>query len=202
MTPLQRHRDKQLRQLPSETGVYVLCDLDQIPIYVGKSIDRIRARVRRHLSSARSDVIANRMIDVWEVAFVWSWPLKGKLQISELERFLYHRFNSSSRLMNGSIPALLRDLPFPEPELQKIQVLPDEEIASRKRPEHRLPRQIAQFNQLMDYILIVKDESHLRQALKAHFERLTKYYQEFSSVPAPEPKRKRKKGKGSKKPRE
>ena len=30
--------------------------------------DGIRSRVARHLTSARSDIIANRQIDVWEIA--------------------------------------------------------------------------------------------------------------------------------------
>lgn len=50
-------RRNAVRSLTNEVGVYVLCDLDQIPIYVGQSSDGIRARVRRHLTSARSDII-------------------------------------------------------------------------------------------------------------------------------------------------
>jgi len=71
----QEFKEAALRQLPTVTGVYALCDLDRVPVYVGQSTDGIRARVRRHLTSARSDVIANRQIDVWEVAYVWAWPL-------------------------------------------------------------------------------------------------------------------------------
>jgi hypothetical protein len=124
------------------------------------------------------------MIDVWEVAFVWSWPIKDKGHIFQFEQVLYHKLNRKSPLMNGSVPLKPGRLAFPEPESQKIQVLPDEEIKSRQRPEHRLPRQIAQFNQLMDYILMVKDAPHLRGALQVHFERLAKYYKAFASTTA------------------
>jgi hypothetical protein len=182
MSDLQEYRGSKLRQLPAQTGVYALCDLDEVPIYVGQSTDGIRARARRHLTSARSDIVANRMIDIWEVAFVWSWPIEGKLQIDQLEQVLYYRFNAKSRLMNGTIPPRRAKLPFPEPERQSVQVLPDEEIRTRRRPEHRLPRQIEHFNQLMDYILMVKDAQHLRYALQAHFERLQKYYSEFTKT--------------------
>jgi hypothetical protein len=51
------------RTLINRIGCYVLCDLDEVPIYVGQSIDGIRARVNRHLTSARSDIIANRQVD-------------------------------------------------------------------------------------------------------------------------------------------
>ena len=127
------------------------------------------------------------MLDVWEVAHVWAWPLREKSKIDHLEHFLYHRFNPKSKLMNGSIPPKPGKLPFSEPQCHKVQILPDEEIASRLRPEHRLPRQIAQFNQLMDYILMVKDAEHLRAALQAHFERLVTYYRDFTKgKPDPE----------------
>jgi hypothetical protein len=63
-------RRKAVRTLTNEIGCYVLCDLDQAPIYVGQSVDGIRSRVNRHLTSARSDIIANRQIDVWEIAWV------------------------------------------------------------------------------------------------------------------------------------
>jgi len=78
MTDLQKYRTDQLKQLTAEIGVYALCDLDNVPIYLGQSKDAIRSRVRRHLTSARSDVIANRQIDVWEIAYVWAWPMPGK----------------------------------------------------------------------------------------------------------------------------
>ena len=64
-----------MKTLTNAIGVYVLCDLDGVPIYVGQSKDGIRARVRRHLTSARSDIIANRQIDPWEIAFVQAFPV-------------------------------------------------------------------------------------------------------------------------------
>jgi len=53
-------RNKACGRLTGEIGVYVLCPLDKTPMYVGQSKDGIRSRVRRHLTSARSDIIANR----------------------------------------------------------------------------------------------------------------------------------------------
>jgi excinuclease UvrABC nuclease subunit len=68
-------RKNAVRQLTNEIGVYALCDLDNVPVYVGQSSDGIRKRVSRHLTSARSDIIANRQIDVWEIAWVWAYPV-------------------------------------------------------------------------------------------------------------------------------
>src|SRR5271155_3915 len=96
-------RRKALRELTNQIGVYVLCDLDGVPIYVGQSVDGIRARVNRHLTSARSDIIANRQIDVWEIAFVKAWPVKRKSDIPHLEAVLFRAFDRKKALMNGSI---------------------------------------------------------------------------------------------------
>src|SRR5947207_234876 len=98
------YRNRAGSLLPRATGVYALCDLDEVPIYVGQSVDGIRARVRRHLTSARSDIIANRQVDVWEIAFVWAWPVSDREIIPPLEAHLFHRFNDRKTLMNGSIP--------------------------------------------------------------------------------------------------
>ena len=71
-----------LKELTNEIGCYVLCDLNGVPIYVGQSKDGIRARVNRHLTSARSDIIANRQVDVWEIAFVWAYPVTHVSEIA------------------------------------------------------------------------------------------------------------------------
>ena len=36
------YRTTQLRSLTNEIGVYALCDLDEVPVYVGQSVDGIR----------------------------------------------------------------------------------------------------------------------------------------------------------------
>lgn len=179
MTELQRYRGTQLKHLPAQIGVYALCDLDNVPIYVGQSKDGLRARVRRHLTSERSDVIANRQIDVWEVAYVWAWPVGHPNQLDALEAWLFYKFDREKTLMNGSRPEKPRRLAFDLPEQVTIQVLPDAERALRLRPELRMPRQIHQLSQLVDYVLTVKDATHLRASLRAHFERLTCYYEKF-----------------------
>ena len=66
------------------------CDLDEVPIDVGQSKDGIRSRVSRHLTSARSDIIANRQIDVWEIAYVWAYPIVDVQDITPTENRLYH----------------------------------------------------------------------------------------------------------------
>src|SRR5437879_13923370 len=118
-----------VRTLTNQIGCYVLCDLDGVPLYVGQSRDGIRARVARHLTSARSDIIANRQIDVWEIAYVWAYPVNSPTEISPLEDALFHAFHPKSALMNGRVPPLPSDpIEIPEPA-QIVQVMADREIA-------------------------------------------------------------------------
>jgi hypothetical protein len=181
---LQAYRATELSKLTNEIGVYALCDLDGVPLYVGRSRDGIRSRVQRHLTSARSDVIANRQLDVWEVAYVWAWPMRGSTaaSIGEVESFLITEFHVTKALMNGKIPPAPATPPR-LPARQEIQVLPSEEIEKRKDPLLRLPRQAAQFTSLFSHILEVKDNDELRRALEAHFSRLNAYYNDFMSGP-------------------
>jgi Uri superfamily endonuclease len=179
-------RKKALRHLTDKIGVYVLCDLDGVPIYVGQSVDGIRARVNRHLTSARSDIIANRQIDVWEIAYVKAWPVDRKEDISYLEAVLFNAFDGEKALMNGSIPRLVGEAPkrLPEPA-QTVQVMSNEDIAVRRDPMLRLPRQIEHIGRLVDHILSVKDSPQLRRSLAAHFERLDSYRLAFLQEGSP-----------------
>jgi hypothetical protein len=172
-------RSRQLSMLSDAVGVYALCDLDGVPIYVGQSIDGIRTRVRRHLTSARSDIIANRQIDVWEIAYVWAWPVRDETHIARLEAYLFSTLDAQSQLMNGKTMAFSGDLEFAIPDRQTIQVIEEDQRLDRLSPSLRLPRQIMQYLSLVDYIQTVKNETHLKRSLRAHFERLVRYHNTF-----------------------
>jgi Uri superfamily endonuclease len=168
-------RKKAMKELPTSTGVYVLCDLDEVPIYVGQSKDGIRARVSRHLTSARSDIIANRQIDVWEIAYVWAFPISRLVDITPTENRLYHHYNKKSKLMNGTVPPIPPKAPIPKPSVQ-VQVMSDKEIAERKTPEQRLPRQANHYAQIVGHFLAVKNSTQIAGAMDAHFARLKNYH--------------------------
>ena len=178
MSNAQEFRKTALSALTDEICVYALCDLDGVPMYVGQSVDGIRSRVRRHLTSARSDIIANRQVDVWEIAYVWAWPVAAKTDIEPLEAALFQRFDAEKPLMNGKVLPLRLD-PVNEPEQQQIQVIEEGERQRRLRPDQRLERQIRQYGILVDYIQTVKSAPHLKRALDAHFERLVTYHKTF-----------------------
>lgn len=175
----QIFRKTAVSNLTNEIGVYALCDLDMVPIYVGQSVDGIRARVQRHLTSARSDIIANRQIDVWEICAVMAWPVSQADQIEATENHLFHRFDKETPLMNGKIPPVQTQLPFALPQPQIVEVLEPAERLKRLDPALRLPRQIDQYQRLVDYIQNVKNAAHLKRSLQAHFQRLVKYHNVF-----------------------
>ena len=172
-------RRRAVRTLTNDIGCYILCDLDQVPIYVGQSVDGIRSRVNRHLTSARSDIIANRQIDVWEIAWVWAYPARDRAEISSLEDALFHEFHGRSALMNGKVPKPPIDRSkSPEPS-QKVQVMSDAEIAEKKDPALRLPRQAEHYSRIVGHFLAVKNSREIAGAIQAHFERLQKYHQQL-----------------------
>ncbi|WP_215767523.1 GIY-YIG nuclease family protein [Gluconobacter cerinus] len=169
-------RKTSVRKLTNKIGVYVLCDLNQQPMYVGQSKDGIRSRVARHLTSARSDIIANRQIDVWEIAWVFAYPVENKEEITPLEGLLFHHFNSYSLLMNGSIPPVPSPgTPIPAPA-QIMQVMSNDEIADKIDPAQRLPRQAGHYTNIVSHFLTVKNSPQIARAMDAHFKRLASYH--------------------------
>lgn len=186
---MERYRGNALEGLTSQVGVYALCDLDRVPIYIGQSMDSIRARVQRHLTSARSDVIANRQLDVWEISEVWAWPVGAKANTDEgkkaqkaaitlLEAHLIQLFNAQSPLVNGKLPPPPASTPE-IPDITTVQVIPEEERMLRLEPTRRLPRQMDHLSNLFGHILEVKNNSEQRRMLRVHFNRAAAYYQKF-----------------------
>jgi hypothetical protein len=175
-------RRAQVRTLTNKIGCYVLCDLDGIPLYVGQSRDGIRARVNRHLTSARSDIIANRQVDVWEIAYVWAYPVDDPAEITPLEDALFHSFHPKSALMNGRVPAApVEQIDVPEPA-QIVQVMADSEIQEKRDPALRLPRQAEHYSQIVGHFLAVKNSPEIAMAIQAHFQRLQKYHRELLNL--------------------
>lgn len=165
-----------VRTLVGEIGCYVLCDLDGVPMYVGQSKDGIRSRVNRHLTSARSDIIANRQIDVWEIAYVWAYPVTDRSDIDSLENALFHEFHPKSALMNGKVPRRpLTLISLPQPA-QIVQVMSDAEIIEKLDPALRLPRQAEHYTQIVGHFLAVKNSKEIAGAIQAHFDRLYTYH--------------------------
>lgn len=188
--PIIAFRQEKVGQLTPKIGVYVLYDLDDVAIYVGQTVATkergIRGRVQRHLTSARSDMIANRQLDVWEIAHVRTWPEESLQRIPTLEAALFVSLDKASTLLNGR-RMLTPAEPFEIPQFdQHIQIIPDDEIVARKNPILRLPRQVEHYGQLLSHYLAVKDSVEMARSMRAHFERLTKYHLSLMARAGPE----------------
>ena len=175
-----------LSGLTTRIGVYALCDLDAVPVYVGQTVSvkerGINGRVRRHITSARSDVVANRQLDVWELAFIWSWPTTTPEQTDELERKVYDHVRRGGTLIAGKALAVPAEPLIDLPPHERTQVRTDEEIARRRDVRVRLPRQLFQIEQLLDVILDRKDTPDLRASLAKHFLRLYRLHRTFRGI--------------------
>lgn len=133
-------------------GVYAFYDYDGEPIYVGQTNERLRTRIRRHLTNQRTDAVAMRILDVFEVAEVEifpAWELEGILRSStEAKRLLdaleYSAYLSAiensrfKAILNEKIPPVSARIPLP-PSLRG-DLIDVETRAERGHPDIRIAR--------------------------------------------------------------
>lgn len=138
-------------------GVYAFYDYDGEPIYVGQTNEQLRVRVRRHLTNQRTDAVAMRILDVFEVAGIELWPLwdlegvspKGKSQetleakrrLNALEYSAYLHTIERSRfkaILNEKIPPLSDPIELP-PSI-KTELVTEELRRERGHPDTRIAR--------------------------------------------------------------
>lgn len=173
---VQKYRAYMIAKLPKDIGCYELINARGVTRYVGQSIDGIQARVPRHTTSARSDLVANRLIDAGEIAYVRAHVLGHidgesrkdmKARIKRYETYLIHQRNDANPLMNGKIPKPLaadEDIPVPL-EIVTIQILPDDEITKRKDVGHLLLRHVKLHHELIDYYINVKSSKDIKRTV-------------------------------------
>ena len=107
---------------------------------------------------------------------MWTYPVENRNDIGELEAGLFHEFQPRSPLMNGKVPrSPAPGFRVPEPA-QRVQVMADPEIAEKRDPALRLPRQAEHYSQIVGHFLAVKNSREIALAIQAHFDRLQKYH--------------------------
>lgn len=74
------------KTLGNSIGIYCFFDFDGEPIYVGQTTERFGIRVARHLTGQRSDTVAYRILDPFEVASVALWPMTFAKEVPSRER--------------------------------------------------------------------------------------------------------------------
>lgn len=115
------------RWADAQWGVYAFYDYDGEPIYVGQTNEQLRTRVRRHLTNQRTDAVAMRILDVFEVADLEIWPIwelegtsrsdpAARAQLNALEYSAYLAAIEASRfkaILNEKIPPESDLVPLP-----------------------------------------------------------------------------------------
>lgn len=131
-------------------GVYAFYDFDGEPIYVGQTNEKLRVRVRRHLTNQRTDAVAMRVLDIFEVAEVEMWPLwdlestsktEARAHLDQIEYSAYVRAIEGSRfraILNEKIPPVGEVVALPPSH--RFPLVHDDPHDERRHPDVRIAR--------------------------------------------------------------
>lgn len=136
------------KKLSSCIGVYAFYDYDGEPIYVGQTTENLGTRIGRHLRGQRSDTIAYRILDPFEVAEVEMYPteyLRGKpnkrAAVDAVEYTVYVNAIQNSKykaILNEKIPPVSPKAKLPP--AQRFSLIPDSLREEREHPDVRIAR--------------------------------------------------------------
>lgn len=183
-------------------GVYAFYDYDGEPIYVGQTNERLRTRIRRHLTNQRTDAVAMRVLDIFEVAELEMWPLwelenesKQVVQarLDQVEYSAYVQAIRGSRfraILNEKIPPVS---PLVElPKSYRYSLVADGPLDERRHPDVRIARRAETLSRLAAVARERGEVSDgLRRVLVIQAVRLTylsaSRFAEASDEPLPDP---------------
>ncbi|MFF8956804.1 GIY-YIG nuclease family protein [Streptomyces sp. NPDC014894] len=141
-------------------GCYAFYDYDGEPIYVGQTNEKLRTRIGRHLTNQRSDAVAMRILDIFEVAEMELWPLwdlqdtpkkdeAAREQLDTLEYSAYLHAIDGSRfnaILNEKIPPLSE--PAALPPSRRFKLISDATRRERGHPDVRIARRAETLSRL------------------------------------------------------
>lgn len=147
-------------------GVYAFYDYDGEPIYVGQTKESLATRLNRHLTNQRTDAVAMRILDVFEVAELEVWPLwdlentpkktadpaaydeaQKSLDAHEYSAYLSAIENSKfGAILNEKIPPV--SAPIELPESYRFTLISDKTRAERDHPDIRIARRAETLSRL------------------------------------------------------
>jgi hypothetical protein len=154
-------KDEEGRKIGNaQWGVYAFYDYDGEPIYVGQTNELLRTRVRRHLTNQRTDAVAMRVLDIFEVAAVELWPLwelegvgkkdeDAKARLNEVEYAAYVQAIEKSRfraILNEKIPPVSELVELP-PSVRS-SLVGEVALDERRHPDVRLARRAETISRL------------------------------------------------------
>lgn len=165
-------------------GIYAFYDYDGEPVYVGQTSERLRVRVRRHLTNQRTDAVAMNVLDPFEVAEIEMWPLhqfEGRTGgdpevLTVLKAAEYTVFQKV--LGESSFGAVLNEKAIPATDLIELpsslraRIIPDDLYELRKHPDVRIARRASTIAALARVISERQVAPGLRRTLHVQAQRL------------------------------
>ncbi len=167
-------------------GVYIFYDYDGEPIYVGQTNERLRSRIRRHLTNQRTDAVAMSVLDPFEVFEIEVYPLAqfenvqpgqreyAKACLNALEHAVY-----AKAVAGSEFKAILneKDPPPPTVEIEmpqpfRMRVVSDKVAGIRSHPDFRIARRSLIISRLAQVISERKVQGGLRRVLLTQAKRL------------------------------
>ncbi|WP_293681460.1 GIY-YIG nuclease family protein [uncultured Phenylobacterium sp.] len=166
-------------------GVYAFFDYDGEPIYVGQTNERLRTRIRQHLTNQRTDAVAMSVLDPFEVFEIEVWPL-ADLQIAlRTDAAARQRLDALERLItakaveNSQFKAILNEKDPPQgavtveaPPSLRGRIVSDRVFEIRSHPDFRLARRSLILSRLAQVISERKVQGGLRRVLVTQSKRL------------------------------
>lgn len=159
-------------------GVYAFFDYDGEPIYVGQTNERVRTRVRRHLTNQRTDAVAMSVLDPFEVFEIRVWPLpqyqetdrnnaQARQHLDALERLI-----TAQAIEHSEFKAILNEKDPPAGELAveappslSGKIVSERVYELRSHPDFRIARRSLIISRLAQVISERKVQGGLRRVL-------------------------------------
>ena len=166
-------------------GVYAFFDYDGEPIYVGQTNERLRTRIRRHLTNQRTDAVAMSVLDPFEVFEIEVWPLpqfeqtdkssrEARAHLDALERLITQKAVDESRfkaILNEKDPPP-GDLMVGAPPSYRARIVSDRVFELRSHPDFRIARRALIISRLAQVISERKVQGGLRRVLLTQAKRI------------------------------
>lgn len=171
-------------------GIYAFYDYDGEPIYVGQTTERLRTRIRRHLTNQRTDAVAMNVLDPFEVCDIEMWPfyeLEGAsasdpATVATLNAAEYTVFQKV--LGESTFNAVLNEAdiaahdPIDLPTSARGRIIPAELYEIRKHPDVRIARRASTIANLAKVISERSVSKGLRRTLVTQARRLERLARE------------------------
>ena len=166
-------------------GVYAFFDYDGEPIYVGQTNERLRTRIRRHLTNQRTDAVAMSVLDPFEVFEIEVWPLpqfqesnrsdlEARQHLDALERLITDHAVDRSQfkaILNEKDPPPGR-LAVEAPKSFRRRIVSERVHELRSHPDFRIARRALIISRLAQVIAERKVQGGLRRVMLTQAKRL------------------------------